>query len=262
MIIILLFVTTIATVIFLTVNTSDNTYKENKPYKSSHIKERQIILKDLNIDLDHLVIQSWMNDNYDELYTYVNYLSDKYNNFQNHSFKTTDGNLIEINEGDYGWRIDRNELTSLLKSALTSEEKKIEINVPFEYSSGTYRNVINGNYIEINLSKQIAYIYRNDELKYKSPIISGRGQYTTPTGAYSVDYKLRNIRITGEDYAVPVQFWIAFNEDIGLHDAAWRNEFGGNIYRYNGSHGCINLPLDVAEEFYKLSFPGMPVIVY
>ena len=37
----------------------------------------------------------------------------------------------------------------------------------------------------------------------------------------------------------------------GLHDATWRSYFGGTIYEYDGSHGCINMPLSVARRLYE-----------
>jgi hypothetical protein len=53
-----------------------------------------------------------------------------------------------------------------------------------------------------------------------------------------------------------------FNEDIGLHDATWKTEFGSNFYQSAGSHGCINLPYNVAKEIYQYLEKGMPVICY
>ena len=42
-----------------------------------------------------------------------------------------------------------------------------------------------------------------------------------------------------------------FDGGIGLHDASWRSEFGSDIYLYNGSHGCVNLPYDAAKIIYE-----------
>ena len=47
-----------------------------------------------------------------------------------------------------------------------------------------------------------------------------------------------------------------------MHDATWRNNFGGDIYLTNGSHGCINLPLDKAEAIYAYVSTGFPIICY
>lgn len=41
-----------------------------------------------------------------------------------------------------------------------------------------------------------------------------------------------------------------------LHGAYWHNNFGNPM-----SHGCVNLPLDVAEFLYSWAPLGTPVIV-
>jgi lipoprotein-anchoring transpeptidase ErfK/SrfK len=53
-----------------------------------------------------------------------------------------------------------------------------------------------------------------------------------------------------------------FHGNFGMHDATWRSEFGGDIYLTNGSHGCLNLPLDKAAELYNYLYTGYPVICY
>ena len=40
------------------------------------------------------------------------------------------------------------------------------------------------------------------------------------------------------------------------------NRFGGDIFLYSGSHGCVNLPLEAAETLYSYAYNGMPVICY
>ena len=39
-------------------------------------------------------------------------------------------------------------------------------------------------------------------------------------------------------------------------------EFGGEIFMTNGSHGCLNLPLDSAAAIYNYVHTGYPVICY
>jgi hypothetical protein len=48
----------------------------------------------------------------------------------------------------------------------------------------------------------------------------------------------------------------------GLHDASWRSEFGGDIYIHEGSHGCPNMPVEIAGQVYDNVSIGTPVIVY
>ena len=53
-----------------------------------------------------------------------------------------------------------------------------------------------------------------------------------------------------------------FNGDVGMHDATWRNKFGGSIYKTSGSHGCINLPASAAKKIYETIDKGYAVLVY
>jgi len=52
--------------------------------------------------------------------------------------------------------------------------------------------------------------------------------------------------------------------EYGFHDATWRSdeEFGGDTYLWNGSHGCINLPYSAAEELYGLVHVGDKVHIH
>ena len=75
-------------------------------------------------------------------------------------------------------------------------------------------------------------------------------------------YKERNAMLVGENYETPVSYWMPFNQNVGLHDAVWRDSFGGSIYKTSGSHGCINLPYAIAKQIYGYAEKGMPVICY
>ena len=68
--------------------------------------------------------------------------------------------------------------------------------------------------------------------------------------------------LIGEGYRSPVDFWMPFNGNIGIHDMQSRYYFGGTIYLTHGSHGCVNTPLDAVEQIYNAVEEGTPVIVY
>ena len=60
-----------------------------------------------------------------------------------------------------------------------------------------------------------------------------------------------------------VSYWMCFlGHGYGLHDASWRSNFGGDIYKYSGSHGCVNLPTNKAPELYNLISVGTVVIIH
>ena len=45
-------------------------------------------------------------------------------------------------------------------------------------------------------------------------------------------------------------------------DASWRTQFGGEYYKTQGSHGCINAPGDIAATLYGEIEVGTPVVAY
>ena len=53
-----------------------------------------------------------------------------------------------------------------------------------------------------------------------------------------------------------------FNGNVGIHDASWRYSFGGNIYKSDGSHGCVNVPKYLASTIFDNIDAGTPIICY
>ena len=92
--------------------------------------------------------------------------------------------------------------------------------------------VIGDNYLEVSLDEQHLYYYENGALVLDSDVVTGNHAYgyDTPQGVYSVYFMQRNRTLVGETYRSFVNYWIAFYNHYGVHDASWRNEFGGDIY--------------------------------
>lgn len=123
---------------------------------------------------------------------------------------------------------------------------------------------IGDTYIEINLTSQHLYCYKDGEMILETDVVSGRPStgHATPPGVFTIRYTASPAILVGEDYRTPVSYWMPFNGGIGLHDATWQYAFGGSRYISNGSHGCINLPLDMAREIYNNYEAGDVVVVY
>ncbi len=69
--------------------------------------------------------------------------------------------------------------------------------------------------------------------------------------------------LKGETYESNVTYFMPFAYNVGIHDASWRNgRFGGSIYKTSGSHGCINVPEEIAEKLYKTVEKDTPVVAY
>lgn len=127
---------------------------------------------------------------------------------------------------------------------------------------------IGNTYLEANLSEQHVYFLKDGKIIWESPCVSGHNTPSkkTPAGVYTMGYRERNATLIGDDYKTVVSYWMPFiGNSIGFHDASWRggaDKFGGNVWTYDGSHGCINLPYDAAKKLYDLVYNGLPVIVY
>lgn len=116
--------------------------------------------------------------------------------------------------------------------------------------------------VVVDISDQTLYFYDNGKLVFKTPVVTGKiyGQkyHGTPTGTFHILYKQRDQHLRGlEDdgktkYDSFVNYWMPFRSDgYGLHDAPWRGAFGGTIYQYSGSHGCVNMPPSYAKRLYN-----------
>jgi lipoprotein-anchoring transpeptidase ErfK/SrfK len=114
------------------------------------------------------------------------------------------------------------------------------------------------------MSKQHLWFYKNGSLIVQGDVVTGNVSENdaTPAGIYRLKFKQTNAILRGPDYSAHVDYWMPFNGGIGIHDAGWRSEFGGNIYRTNGSHGCVNSPYYLAKTIFDNIEEGNPVICY
>ena len=223
--------------------------------------------------LDGDTIHLWLTDDgqggalldEEKIAEYVAGLAKTYNTaYQPKQLKTSYGSTVTITGGNYGWRINQSAETAALTQILRSGESQEREPVYSQTAASHDGNDYGDTYVEINLTAQHLYYYRDGQLVTESDFVSGnesRG-WSTPAGAYPLTYKQRNATLKGEGYATPVSYWMPFNGGIGMHDAGWRGSFGGNIYKTNGSHGCINLPPSVAKTIYESITSGMPVLCY
>ena len=196
---------------------------------------------------------------------YVSWLAQTYNTaYKPKSLKTSYGQTVTISKSVYGWKINQKEETEALKQILLSCESQEREPVYSQTAAVHDENDYGNTYVEINLTAQHLFFYKEGKLVIESDFVSGnesRG-WSTPAGAYPLTYKQRNATLKGQNYATPVSYWMPFNGGIGMHDAYWRSSFGGKIYKTNGSHGCINLPPAVAKTVYENISAGMPVLCY
>lgn len=119
-------------------------------------------------------------------------------------------------------------------------------------------------YVAVSIEQQHLWYYKDGELVDETDVVTGRlNKHDTPTGAYYITECIPGKYLVGDTYKTWVNQWMRLtNSGIGLHDAYWRSSFGGSVYTYNGSHGCVNIPKDFAKMLYKESYVGMPVVIF
>lgn len=180
-------------------------------------------------------------------------------------FTTVQGIELTLPSGAYGWKTDREEETK----ELTASVKKGETidKEPVYSSKGAQKgsNDIGNSYVEIDLTNQHLYLFQKGNIVLETDFVSGnmsKPGCVTPPGVFGITYKTKNAVLRGADYETPVNYWMPFNGNVGMHDATWRSSFGGTIYLTSGSHGCVNLPLDMAAAIYEYMSTGFPIVCY
>lgn len=211
---------------------------------------------------------------YDKLLDFMKDVADKTDTYgTERKFNATGVGEITVNPGVYGYVLDQTATADeVLK--LFNERKSGEVEPVYErygYERTANGTDIGNTYIEVDISRQYLWFYKNGELVIESPLVTGLVSpgWETNVGVGSIlskstNAKLQGVDFTGESYKTPVDYWMPIGWDgEGFHDAPWRGgAFGGGIYLSNGSHGCLNLPPYVAQVIYENAEIHTPVIVY
>ena len=119
--------------------------------------------------------------------------------------------------------------------------------------------------IIVDRSEQMLYAYDGQELFMKQPVSTGLVDMPTPRGSFKIFSKVPSRYMQGplpgiseQEYDLPGVPWTMYftNEGAAIHGAYWHDKFG-TVW----SHGCVNLPISKAEELYKWTPLGTPVLV-
>lgn len=232
-----------------------------------------------DITIPQSIIESWIyfdsnNEllvDYDLVYEYVNSLNDEYATYnKTRQFISTLQGEVTVQPGILGWGIDTEaETQAIIDDLYAGVDVTRE---PAVFSSGGNANSadeIGNTYIEIDLTYQMMYLYVDGELIVGTDIVSGQLGAETVPGANAVNEMLSNTNLVGYnqfkkvEYSVPVSYWIRFDNNAqGIHDASWQGSFGGSVWQYSGSLGCINTPYWAVETIYNNVSYGTPVLVF
>lgn len=200
-----------------------------------------------------------------EVMKYVKVLSDKHDTVgTKRSFKTSLGNVVEVDGGIYGWKINYGEETKAILKSIEKGEVVEREPIYFQRAASKGINDIGDTYVEVNITRQRLWFYKKGKIIAQGPVVTGnpnRGNGTA-VGTYMLNYKQKDTTLRGPNYEAKVTYWMPFYGNIGIHDASWRYSFGGNIYKRNGSHGCVNTPLYLAKAVFENIEDGTPIICY
>lgn len=230
--------------------------------------------------VDGSVISQWlttdenMNVTYNEegVSQYIASLAEKYDTYKKQrTFTSGSGNTVNVQGGNYGWLIDQAAEIEALKANISNKEVVTKEPV-YKQTAASHGAADWGNtYVEVDLTNQYMYLFVNGSVVTSSPIVTGKPSEgsATPQGVYSIRYCKRNAVLRGPkkpdgtyEWESPVDFWMPFNGAIGLHDATWQSSFGGNRYLTHGSHGCVNLPYNIAKTVFNNVSAGTPVVCH
>ncbi len=178
-------------------------------------------------------------------------------------FVTSDGRTIDT-EVTYASHVVDMEL--LREDIAYCVGRRLSGSRPAPYREATQGDMpFGGHYIEIDQNAQTVWLYKGGECILSTPTVTGCRAYGwyTPDGVFAINRKGEHVMLEGETYNSYVRYWMCFlGHSYGLHDASWRDTFGGDIYLKNGSHGCVNLPSEAAAFLFSEIYVGTPVIIY
>ena len=211
-------------------------------------------------------------------------------------FKSHTGKTISISGGDFGWRIDYDDLLAKLTKAIKAESKDSDVSAYAENASAENKKALTTNvkvnwtntgyvlhedkanlmndyntkdYIEVDLSAQYVYVFKKGKVVFKCPCITGlptAKKHTTP-GAWYIKQRQTTRVLVGEnnEYRTPVAYWARITwTGIGFHAAPWQawGAWSPNSYRSVGSHGCVNLSTGNAASIYGYTYIGQIVFIH
>ena len=194
-------------------------------------------------------------------------------------YTRADGKECTVLGGTYGWEIDNDGLKDLVENGVKSGLVETA-EIPYVRSCDVYNGLGGrdwGNrYIDVDLTEQHAYMYDDSgKLVWESGVVTGipDEKKSTPEGVYVINLKktdetLHTLQDDGVTYKdTVVKYWMPFvGNTVGLHDAWWQPDSAFNdpeAYANGyGSHGCVNLPSDKAEELYDIIQLADVVVVH
>lgn len=114
---------------------------------------------------------------------------------------------------------------------------------------------LTGTFVVVDISSQELKLYQDNKIILYSPVITGKpGKNESDKGLFEIYNITTSRELVGPTYKSYVDIMMKYNGGEGLHDAqyhthedgfkhGWRSleDFGGETYLTDGSHGCVNM---------------------
>ena len=187
-------------------------------------------------------------------------------------FTTYDGIEVDITPGgDYGYELNEEAVGADIIEKLSAHDTgSYEVSY-WRKPLYTTNNGLGDTYIEISITDQHLWMYKDGELLIDTNVVTGMPtddeERITHKGCFSVDWHEEHVLLGTMEtrgYEQLVDYWIAFNQSEGIHDAQWRedSEYIREMYLYDGSHGCVNTPLAALKIIFENVIDGEAVVIY
>ncbi len=129
--------------------------------------------------------------------------SEKYNTIgQPRDFVTSEGATVHLTQGDYGWRLWQDKTTESLVNMLNAGQSG-PVEPTWLYSGEKHGgNDIDGTYVEISISEQRMWFYKNGTLLVDTPVVTGNpnnGNGTPSGGVWRLKDKASPSTLVGRD---------------------------------------------------------------
>ena len=203
-----------------------------------------------------------------KLTKFIENLAGQVNEYQRaYNFRTHGGSKITVQAVTFGKVLDKDGTTKNLKKALKAQ-KPGAIDLQWAQTKYSGGEGIGNSYIEVSISQQHVWCYKNGDLVVDCDCVTGGPGHDTARGVFVVQYvtgptTLRGENGDGTNYESPVNCFVPFYGGQGFHGSnGWRSQWGGNIYTYAGSHGCVNCPDAAAKKIADTVCYGYPVVIY
>jgi len=113
-------------------------------------------------------------------------------------------------------------------------------------------------WIEVDLTQQMLYAYRGNQLLSGFVVSTGIRSYRTVTGIYKVYAKYPLVDMRGPGYDLSdVPYTMFFYKGYAIHGTYWHNNFGTPM-----SRGCVNMITEESAWLYEQTAVGAYVIVH